>query len=411
MRIVVATLGSRGDVQPMLALGEALHARGHALTFCGPSDARRMVETRGLAFVDLGVDAQKFLNEHPDVVGGGARGLFKTRAIVRELMDSQFRVLEPLAADADLMIGAALVSAPSSIAEAAGIPYRFVAFGSMAIPSRLHPPYLFPLMRMPGAVNLAMWRIADVAIDLFIGDALNQHRRRLGLRPTRRPSRVLTAPGTLLLAADAELSPPPLDYDPNIVVTGALIRSGRDVAPLPPDIAAFVAAGPPPVYVGFGSMTDTDPARTTRILADAARRAGVRLLVSSGWARLGEALPETCMAVGEVSHAALFPHLAGVVHHGGAGTTATAARAGVPQLIVPHMLDQFYWAGRIAALGIGPPSLSRRSLDAQGLAARLAALAADARVRVAASALADQLRSRDGVTAAVHALERVPPLR
>jgi UDP:flavonoid glycosyltransferase YjiC (YdhE family) len=152
-------------------------------------------------------------------------------------------------------------------------------------------------------------------------------------------------------------------------------------------------------------MTDPDPERTTRVLLEAIARAGIRAIVSSGWAGLGATLPPECLAVGEVPHDALFSRLAGAVHHGGAGTTATAARAGIPQPIVPHMLDQFYWAHRTATLGIGPRAIPKRSLDGRRLAAGMMALTRDEGMRRAARSLGALLRPRDGVAAAVKAIE------
>jgi vancomycin aglycone glucosyltransferase len=129
------------------------------------------------------------------------------------------------------------------------------------------------------------------------------------------------------------------------------------------------------VYLGFGSMTDPDPAAATRLVLEAVQRAGVRAVLSAGWAGLGDLpLPEHVMVVGSVSHAALFRRVAVVVHHGGAGTTTTAARAGVPQILVPHVLDQFHWAHRVAKQGLGPPALPRRRLRAEALAESILAI-------------------------------------
>jgi len=144
--------------------------------------------------------------------------------------------------------------------------------------------------------------------------------------------------------------------------------------PLPRKLEGFLESGPPPVYLGFGSMTDPDPARTTQRLLDAITRLGCRALISKGWAGIGDgALPEGVMAIGAVSHASLFPRLAAVVHHGGAGTTHAAARAGVPQVIVAHVLDQFYFARRIHDLGVGPPAIPRARLTPERLAETLRA--------------------------------------
>jgi UDP:flavonoid glycosyltransferase YjiC (YdhE family) len=410
MRALIATLGSRGDVQPMVALALGLKARGHAVRFCGPTDFGAMVTALGLEFVDLGVDVQRFLEAHPDLNSGRLRAFGAAKEVFARLLETQFQVLEDAAHDVDVILGAGVISAPASIAEVRGIPYRFVAFGSMAIPSRHSPSYMFPRPGLPPFVNLALWRLTDHLLGSFAGAAINQHRERLGLPRVHRLSHHLTKPGSLILAADPELSPPPFDYDPAIAVTGALCMSHAADATLPPDVEAFLQNGPPPVYIGFGSMTDHDPATTTELVVTAVRETGLRAILGSGWAGLGGVLPPEVMACGEVQHELLMPRLAGVVHHGGAGTTATAARGGVPQLVVPHLLDQFYWGRQVAALGIGPPPLRRRALTAGRLAERLRTLTRDIPMREKAAALATPLRARHGVAAAVTALESQVPV-
>ena len=149
------------------------------------------------------------------------------------------------------------------------------------------------------------------------------------------------------------------------------------------------------MYVGFGSMTDPDPGATTRALLEALSQIGCRALISRGWAGLADGpLPEGVLAIGPVSHATLFPRLAAVVHHGGAGTTTTAARAGVPQIVVPHIFDQFYWARRVAELGLGPPAPRRSRLTAQPLAESLAATLDNEVLLERARELGERLRSR-----------------
>jgi len=144
--------------------------------------------------------------------------------------------------------------------------------------------------------------------------------------------------------------------------------------PLPEKLEAFLDSGPPPVYLGFGSMPDPHPTRTTRQLVEAVAGLGCRALISRGWADLGDGpLPEGVMAIGPVSHASLFPRVSVVVHHGGAGTTHSAARAGVPQIVMPHVLDQYYFARRVELLGVGPPALARRRLRPAALASLLGA--------------------------------------
>jgi vancomycin aglycone glucosyltransferase len=172
-----------------------------------------------------------------------------------------------------------------------------------------------------------------------------------------------------LLAADPLLAPLAPDLSGTRQV-GAFFLD--DPQPLPAEVEAFLAAGEPPVYIGFGSMVDPDPARTTRELVAAVKAAGVRAILSKGWAGLGaEALPPEVLTIGSVSHRALLPRVRAVVHHGGAGTTHAAVRAGVPQVIVPHILDQFYWSERMYRLGVAPAVFTRKQLGARRMAEAL----------------------------------------
>lgn len=407
MKALLITVGSRGDVQPMVALALAMRRAGHEVRLAASTNAKALAQAHDLPFVDLGADVQTHLAARPEAVSGNSFALLK---LVRELLDEaiheQFRRLEPEMRWADLAVGAGLVNAPSSLAEAFGIPYRFAAFVSQALPSKLHVPYTLPWQSLPGWMNAALWRAHDFGLKKLAARAMNEHRKALGLSPVDRLSRVLTPPGSLLLAADPELSPPPLDYDPELPITGAWTLDSE--AALSPELVAFLESGRPPVYVGFGSMTDADPAATTRTIVQASAKAGVRVLMSEGWAQLGaEALPDHCFLIGDTPHAKLFPRVAGVVHHGGAGTVATAARAGVPQMVVPHVMDQFYWAHRVHHLGLGPRGLPRPRLNVESLARSLRALSGQASYREASKSLAAKLSGRSGVEEAVKLLERV----
>jgi vancomycin aglycone glucosyltransferase len=223
-----------------------------------------------------------------------------------------------------------------------------------------------------------------------MGKAVNRERIALGLAPSRDLYGLLLGDDPLL-AAEERLAPIPSDA-PRVQCIGCL--HPFDETPLPEKLEAFLDAGPPPVYIGFGSMTDPDPQRSTELLLDAIDRAGVRAIVSEGWAGLGRvSLPSHVEVVGAVDHSTLFRRVAVVVHHGGAGTTTTAARAGVPQILVPHVLDQFHWAGRIQRLGVGPPPLMRRKLTADGLAHNLRAVCENEWLADNAAELGDGLRA------------------
>jgi len=301
--------------------------------------------------------------------------------------------------------------AAASAAELHRVPYRYVAYCPLLFPSPDHPPFLVPWQRLGPRWNRLLWRAAARLHDRTIGRPLSRAREGWGLAPVgdvldhllgRRP----------LLAADAELAPLPRTpgFEPIQVPClhrPQLHRPGD--AALPPKLAHFLEAGPAPIYLGFGSMGDPDPARTTRCVLEAVARLGCRAVLSAGWAGLGDLpLPEGVQCVDSVDHAALFPRVAAVVHHGGAGTTTIAARAGVPQLIVPHLLDQYYWAERVRALGLGPPPLPRRRLDASQLAAALATLSGNEMLEERARQIGARLRGRADLDAAVEAVVADP---
>jgi sterol 3beta-glucosyltransferase len=169
----------------------------------------------------------------------------------------------------------------------------------------------------------------------------------------------------------------------------------------------FLEAGPPPVYVGFGSMSSRDPESTTEIVLKALKRSGQRGLVASGWGGLKSVdLPDGVFKLESVPHDWLFPRIAAVVHHGGAGTTAAGLRAGVPSVLVPHFGDQSFWARQVVRLGVGPKAIPRNRLTAQKLCAAIVTAITDENIQAHATALGERIRTEDGVGQAVEVVER-----
>jgi UDP:flavonoid glycosyltransferase YjiC (YdhE family) len=236
---------------------------------------------------------------------------------------------------------------------------------------------------------------------------VNKKRRHLGLRPVRDAWRHVLG-DFLIVASDPALGPVPFDLDMDYVQTGyfQLQQEGE----LGRDLEAFLAAGSPPVYIGFGSMPSEDSRKMTQILMDAAEAAEVRLVLSKGWAELGsekgrEIQGADCFFVGNVPHSKLFPRVAAVVHHGGAGTTATAARAGVPQILVPHVLDQYYWAERVYRAGVGPKPVWRTRMNAERLAAAIKETLSDRKIRERAREVSRILDVQEGLETVVRLIE------
>lgn len=399
MKIALAVYGTRGDIQPTMALGRALMAHGCDIILCAPSEFEDVATAAGVEFAAVGHDVKNFLQRNSQNLGGGLlRSVSALRAFFAEEMTSQFAALAAGAAGCDLIIGAGMQFAAGSVAEYHGIPYRFLAFTPTMVVSYAHAPPTVPLHRLPRILNRALWWTTGQLYDrLFLG-TINTHRATLGLPPAEH----LYAPiigDRPLLAVDPAIAPCP-DTVFETVQTGYLYRDER--APLPSALDEFLAAGVPPIYVGFGSMPTDDPAATTAMIVEAIGRASCRGIISAGWANLGGvALPPSMINIGPVSHELLFPRCAAVVHHGGAGTTAAVARAGVPQILVPHLMDQYYYAHRIATLGIGPRGIRRSRLTAKRLARAIRRALADRTMYTRAAAIAREIRTEDPIANAV----------
>ncbi len=370
MRIALAVDGTRGDVHPMLALAGALARRGHEILVCGPPDFADDGRSRGIEFRPVGTEVRAYLEERAEILHGGALACMRGgRQYVQGQVGRQMRELAAAIDRADWIFAAGANFAASSVAELRGARYRMIAYCPSLLRSRHQTPFAVPRGELPIWANRAAWWLVWRFVEFALGGALDRARASLGLAPARDLYRLLLG-DRLVLAAEPILAALPADLEREVLRVGCL--HPFEPQPLPAKLEEFLAAGEPPVYVGFGSMTDPDPGAATRVVLDAVERAGVRAVLSRGWAGLGgAALPEGVMEIGSVCHASLFARMAAVVHHGGAGTTTTAARAGAPQILVPHVADQFHWAHRIERLGLGPPAIPRRRLGAERLAEAL----------------------------------------
>lgn len=403
MEIGLAAEGTRGDVHPMLALGEKLRAGGHRVRVCTSPDFAEDVRVRGLAFHPVGESVRDYLDEKAAVLHAGPVAMAREAyRYMRSSIALQFRDLAEALAGCDLVVGAGIQLGAHSVAERLGVPYRYVAYCPAILPSRRHPPFVIEWRDWPAWANRLSWWATIAALRLGPGIVVNRERRRLGLAPVRDMASYMLSPRPLL-AADADLAPAPDDTATPVDQVACLHPFHAE--PLPAKLEAFLESGPAPVYLGFGSMTDPRPMETTRELLDALRSCNVRAVVSRGWAGLGAVpLPGDVLVVDAVSHAALFPRMAAVVHHGGAGTTTTATRAGVPQIVIPHVLDQYYWARRVQELGLGPAPIRRRRLSSGRLAAAIAEALENEVLRERATEMGERLRRRaqeDGVVEAL----------
>ncbi len=392
MRIALVVEGTRGDVQPMLVLGSILAADGHEVRLCAPPNFREAAGAAGIEFCSVGVDVRAYLTTHAKAIDGRAHKiLLQSVRYGRDSIRAQFETLPGATAGVDCIVGAGVQMAGASAAELHGVPYRYVSYCPAILPSKTHAPFTVPAQSMPRWMNQLAWQATRGFFASIVRPWVNRHRRALGLPAVNDVVEHMMT-GTTLVAADAALAPLPGDAPAGARQVPALLPPPGEL--LSEKLEMFLDQGPPPVYVGFGSMTDANPQRTTRAILDAITSLGCRALVSRGWANLGGlALPEGVLEIDAVCHARLFPRVAAVVHHGGAGTTTTVARAGVPQVVIPHVLDQFYWGRRVELLGLGPPPIPRKRLAADRLAEALAAVLDNELVADRAREIGERLRA------------------
>jgi vancomycin aglycone glucosyltransferase len=352
MRALLSTIGSRGDVQPLVALALQLKALGQEARLCVPPDFREWIESLGFPVTPIGPEVRQFAAATASAAGPMSAEL--RRQLVDGTVAIQFATIEAAAEGCDVIVGAtALQVAGRSIAERMGIPYVFAAYCPVVLPSPHHAP---PPLPMPGqrpapptADNRELWARDAERVNATFGAALNAHRASLGLAPVSDVRRHMFTDRPWL-PADPTLAPWPDPADEAVFQTGAWTHS--DERPLSPEISRFLDAGEPPVYFGFGSMGATQGIGP--LMVQTARALGRRAVVSRGWADLSVVDDDPdCLAIGEVNFQALFKRVAAVVHHGGAGTTTSAALAATPQVVLPQIYDQHYWAQRVEDLGIG----------------------------------------------------------
>ncbi len=354
MRVLISSVGTRGDVQPAVALAIELRTLGHHVRLCVPPNFTAWAGELGFEATAIGVEMR-------------APPAGSKPAPLPDLITDQFDAVTSAADGCELIVGAgAHQYAARSIAEVRGIPFIDAVYSPTSLPSAELEPAGQAQEPDGPQTNLRLWDETRRSWNQRPLERVNANRARLKLAPI---DDVIThiLGDRPWLAADATLAPLPATLAARVVQTGAWILP--DPSALSAELEAFLQNGEPPIYLGFGSMpVAADVART---IIETVRLTGRRVILSRGWAELALLDDATdCMAIGDTNHQALFPRVAGVIHHGGAGTTTTAALAGAPQLAVPMFSDQFYWGRRISKLGIGS-SVALAGLTREALASAL----------------------------------------
>lgn len=407
MHITIFVYGTWGDIRPHVVLGMALQQAGHTVQVVASPGYEAWVRARGLGHYPLTTDVNTFAKENAALMDAGiVRQLQTVRTQLNPIfMQMGLEVLEATRNSDVLMtveFGAALLFDVLRVNKLRTI---------LINPAPLNPTREFATA-MPPAPNwfpFPQWynRMSYTLLQRIgwstLAGARNQlAAKHLGLSRSKfKDFQAMLAATPALTTVSRHVVQRPVDWAEHFQVTGYLFDDDPDWTP-PQDLSDFLAAGEAPVYIGFGSMPDSKPEATTQTIINAVQQTGKRAVLLTGWAGLGaEAVPENIHILKYAPHSWLFPKMAAVVHHGGAGTTAAGFRAGVPTVIVPHNGDQPYWGRTVKNLGVGTAPIPRKKLTADKLAAAIREATNAPDMRESATALAQKIAAEDGIGEAV----------
>jgi sterol 3beta-glucosyltransferase len=414
LNITIVTSGSRGDVQPYVALGRGLKRAGYGVRLLASADFGALATGAGLAFASTGPNIEQALQSEEWrrtlEQGNFVVLLRKMQAEMKRLAAPMVERLPDLLRGSDLILtGMAGMAGVFAAAEYFDIPL-IQAYVVPFSPTAAFPSPVTPNLPLGGPVNRLSFHLMrqmfwqnSKAVDVTLRQELGM-RRGSWFGPFRWLDRRRVP---VLYGYSRHVLPRPADWDGRYHVTGYWFLDEPAGWTPPDDLVTFLQAGSPPVYIGFGSMAQRNPAEAGRLALAALERSGQRGVLAAGWGGLRASdVPGTVHLISSMPHSWLFPRMAAVVHHGGAGTTAAGLRAGVPSIIVPFGVDQPFWGRRVAQLGVGPAPIPRKQLTAERLAAAITQAVSDDAMRRSAAVLGQNIAQEDGIASAVAFVDR-----
>jgi sterol 3beta-glucosyltransferase len=409
-RIAIATIGTQGDIQPYVALSICLKARGHTVIMGAPDDFEAFITSHDIEFCPLGSDIHAFLKDTQFENAMSQNILVNAPSLLlrgQEIVDTAARQAWGMSQGADIILLNMNTSFGIDIADALRVP------AIMAAPQPLNTTEEFPLCAYRGpSFGKAFNRLSYAAMDVqqaYYNLPRNKFRREhLGLKPARLGGFFKDNFGKdlpVLYAFSRHVVPRPKDWPQSAKITGYWQLADNTGWQASDAFERFLAAGAPPIYVGFGSMP-FGARRNTEILYAAVARWGGRVVVARGWGGIDpNQANENIFVIENAPHDKLFERVAGVVHHGGAGTTAAGLQAGKPTFVVPQTVDQPYWGSRVHDLGCGPEPVPLRKLTPDDLTAAFVALGTSTRYRANAGKISERLKAEDGASNAADLIE------
>jgi vancomycin aglycone glucosyltransferase len=392
MKIACVILGTRGDVQPMIALATGLMERGHEVIICAPAENEQFAKTYNCRFVTFGPEIKKEIKERPGQQKGGV-AIKITPAQGRKIFGDQINLLPEKIKGVDLVLAAGIVMAVQTAAEILKVPYRLVAYYPIILGTSKDDPLK----------NRLMFGFGRKMINLMMKGYINKLRAGHGLKPIDDIWKHWMGEN-VIIACDKELNPARTGTAFPFTQTGFMVLESKN--PLPEKVADFLDAGNPPVYIGFGSNPITNPEKYSQIFEQVRDATGLRLIISRGWADLPENNSSDIIYVDDMPFELLFPRLAAVVYHGGTGTMAAIARAGIPQAAFPFMGDQFENQKQIVKLGLGPRTCDFKKMTATEISSAITECITNDIYREKAVEISQMLQNTNGVELTVQLIEK-----
>lgn len=416
MKILIATIGTRGDIQPYIALGRALLASGHDITICTCAHFEPFIRGYGLEYAYVNNDFIDFMHtpEGRIILGnsGSTGETFITAAsMISKLGHLQERQMSDVWAACkktapDLILYHMKALGAPDFAEKLGIPCILAFWLPLFVPTARFPAMGFPDLPFgPGYCRLTYQIIRKILI--LMGKSVRKWRTQHGLNPVSPGLRMQLPDGLpipVLHGFSRHIIPPPKDWPKTATVTGYWFLNQDEPWNPPESLTRFLSAGKPPVYFGFGSIFGRNPKQTTQTILEAVQRSGVRAILSRGWGGIEQTAPvnpESVMFIKAAPHNWLFPQVSAVVHHGGCGTTAAGLLAGKPNIICPFFGDQPFWGQQVEKIGAGPAPIPQKRLTVDRLCSAIDAVMNNTTIRRTAAALGSRLQKENGTSNAV----------
>jgi len=420
MKIFINTFGSRGDIQPYIILGKTLKDKGHEVMICTGSRFESQIKEVGIEYGYITDEAFELLDADKTILEDslGIIGVAKTsmrlikiaKPINRKMIQNAWDAAKKF--EPDLVIYHPKALGAVSIAEKFNVPAILISLIPMLAPTTEIPVIGMPNLKLGGWYNKLTYKLVILGYNSYMKDLNDIRINEMGLKKLPRGTGIAAmsdgTPTPNIHAISPHVLPTPHDWPDYYTMNGYIFMDKENDWSPPVELQAFLDAGEPPVYVGFGSMSGSNTERLTNVVIEALKQANVRGIIATGWGGLDAAdLPDTLFKIEKAPHDWLFERVTAVIHHGGAGTTAAGFRAGRPTIICPFMGDQPFWGEQVEKLGVGVKTAPQKKLTSGELATAIRTVTTDTTQQEKAAALGENIQAEDGVANATATIEKI----